>query len=92
MMCRTLTAEPKSVLESTFEPHWTDLPEPPISRTVFRLIPEAGHIKLVVEHYELNMPVVPGEGVADGWDRWASGLKTYLETGSAARYNQEGAV
>ena len=31
-------------------------------------------------------------GHADGWERWASGLKTYLETGQAQRFNEEGRV
>jgi hypothetical protein len=47
-------------------------------------------MKLVIEHYDLHFPVVPGEGVADGWERWAAGLKTFLETGAAARFNQAG--
>ena len=85
-----LKTEPKSMMECTFEPHWE--PGIPASRTVFLLSPETGHIKLVIEHYDLHYPVVPGEGVADGWERWAAGLKTYLETGTAIRFNEQGAV
>ncbi|MEO0694159.1 MAG: SRPBCC domain-containing protein, partial [Pseudomonadota bacterium] len=90
MVARTLATDPKSRIEATFEPHWE--PGIPASRTVFLLSPETGHIKLVIEHYDLHYPVVPGEGVADGWERWAAGLKTYLETGKAIRFNEQGAV
>jgi uncharacterized protein YndB with AHSA1/START domain len=90
MLARTLSETPKSRIEHTFEPHWA--PDIPPSRSVFLLTPETGHMKLTIEHYDLHFPVVPGEGVADGWERWASGLKTYLETGEARRFNQEGAL
>ena len=91
MLARRLAEDPKSRIEHTFEPHWGDAPIPP-SRTVYLLTEEPGHMKLVIEHYDLHFPVVPGEGVADGWERWASGLKTYLETGAPVRFNSEGAV
>ena len=82
--CRTLEVDPKSRIVSTFEPKWD--PAMPASRAVYRLSPEGDYMKLVVEHYDLAMPVVPGEGVADGWSRWAAGLKTFLETGTAQKY------
>jgi DNA-binding transcriptional ArsR family regulator/uncharacterized protein YndB with AHSA1/START domain len=88
--CKTLLTEPKSRIEATFEPKWE--PGIPTSRTVYLLIPEAGHMKLVIEHYDLAFPVVPGEGVADGWERFASGLKTYLETGAATKFFTAGAL
>ncbi|NRA99399.1 MAG: metalloregulator ArsR/SmtB family transcription factor [Rhodobacteraceae bacterium] len=91
MVCRTLETDPNSRIVSTFEPHWGE-DAIPASKTVFLLIPEPGHMKLVIEHYDLHFPVVPGEGVADGWERWAAGLKTYLETGAASRFNEAGAV
>ncbi len=86
--CRTIRVDPKSRIESTFEPKWDA--DVPASRTVFLLVPEEGHMKLVIEHYDLHFPVVPGEGVADGWERWAASLKTWLETGDAARFSEEG--
>ncbi|MEM7296270.1 MAG: SRPBCC domain-containing protein [Pseudomonadota bacterium] len=92
LVCRTLHTEPKSLIAATFEPHWGVSDPVPASRTIYRLTPEAAHMKLVVEHYDLNFPVVPGEGVADGWERWASGLKTYLETGEATRFNARGVL
>lgn len=87
---KTLKVEPKSRIEATFEPGWE--PGIPPSRQVFILIPEGDHMKLVIEHYDLNFPVVAGEGVADGWERWASGLKTFLETGEAKKFFAEGAM
>ncbi len=81
---KTLKVEPKSRIEATFEPGWED--NIPASKQVFILIPEGDHMKLVIEHYDLAFPVVPGEGVADGWARWAAGLKTYLETGTIQKF------
>ncbi len=88
MLARTIEATPKTRIVSTFEPHW-ELGVP-ASRSVFILTPEPGHMKLTIEHYDLHFPVVPGEGVADGWQRWAAGLKTFLETGKAQRFNTQG--
>lgn len=88
MVARTLDSTPKSRIEQSFEPHWE--PDIPASRSVFLLSPEDTHMKLVIEHYDLHFPVVPGEGVADGWERWAASLKTYLETGKPIRFNQQG--
>ena len=84
---RTLAAEPKTRIEATFEPQWEGGGAP--SRTVFRIRPEGAACALTVEHYGLTYPVIPGEGVADGWARWAAGLKTYLETGEAVRFAEE---
>ncbi len=78
-----LKAVPKSRMECTFEPHWEGGGAP--SRVVYLMQPEGDFVKLTIEHYDLTFPVVPGEGVADGWARWASGLKTWLETGEDAR-------
>ena len=90
LVTRTLVVDPKTRIEATFEPHWGE--NIPASRQVFLLNPEEGHIRLTIEHYDLHFPVVPGEGIADGWERWAAGLKTYLETGEATRFNETGAV
>lgn len=90
LVCKTISETPKSRIEATFEPKWED--GIPASRTVFLLIPEGDHMKLVIEHYNLAMPVVAGEGVADGWERWAAGLKTFLETDTATKFFVEGAM
>ncbi len=81
---REIAVEPKTRIETTFEPQWDGGGAP--SRTVYRIDVEGAHCRLTVEHYGLTYPVVPGEGVADGWARWAAGLKTWLETGESARF------
>ena len=85
LTCRTVIEEPPHRLETTFEPHPREGSAP--SRTVFTINEApAGHCALTVEHYDLTHPVVPGRGIADGWPRWASGLKTFLETGEVVRF------
>ncbi|KIC50747.1 helix-turn-helix domain-containing protein [Tateyamaria sp. ANG-S1] len=81
---RLLSSDPKSRQEWTFEPHWGPTTEIPASRVVYLIRPEGDFVRLTVEHYKLGEPAVPGEGVADGWVRWAAGLKTWLETGEDA--------
>ena len=85
MRARTLETEPKSRIVSTFEPNWEGGGAP--SKTIFLIAAEGAHCALTVEHYDLTFPVVPGEGIHDGWARWAAGLKTYLESGDAHRFN-----
>ena len=86
---RQTRADPKSRMECTFEPHWDNGGAP--SRIAYLLAPEGAFVRLTVEHYDLTFPVVHGEGVADGWVRWASGLKTWLETGADTRIGAIGA-
>lgn len=82
---RTLETDPKSRIVATFEPHWEGGGKP--SKTVFLIAVEGDHCSLTLEHYDLTFPVVPGEGVADGWARWAAGLKTFLESGEVHKFN-----
>lgn len=81
---RAIEITPKTRIVATFEPQWEGGGTP--SRTVFLIAVEGAHCSLTVEHYDLTFPVVPGEGVSDGWARWAAGLKTWLETGDAMRF------
>ena len=83
---RALEVEPKRRIVSTFEPQWEGGGAP--SRTVFLIEPEADFCKLTVEHYDLAFP---GEDnpVRDGWARWADGLKTWLETGHAFKFDAD---
>ena len=84
MLVSTLVeAEPKSRMVTTFEPKWDPAATP--SRVVYLIDDEAGHCKLTIEHYDLRHGA---EGVADGWARWTSGLKTWLETGTDARFGR----
>lgn len=78
--------EPKTRIESTFEPHWEgpDVPLKP-SRFVYLIEPEPSGCKLTLEHFSIP---AGQEGVADGWARSLSGLKTYLETGTGVHYMQ----
>lgn len=85
LVCRGLETDPKTRIAATFEPKWEGGGKP--SRTVYLIAVEGDHCRLTLEHYDLTFPVVRGEGVADGWDRWAAGLKTWLETGTAVRFN-----
>ncbi len=90
LVTRLIKADPKTRIETTFEPKWEE--GIPASRSVYHLHQEADHMRLVLEHFDLHFPVVPGEGVADGWERLLSGLKTYLETGAAVRFNEQGGL
>lgn len=81
---KKLSTTPKSRIEVTFEPFLEE--EVPASRQVFLLSPENDHMKLTIEHYDLQIPVVRGQGVADGWPRWAASLKSWLETGKTVKF------
>lgn len=84
LSARTLAFEENRRIEQTFEIAGPDAPK--ASRTVTTIEPQGEHCRLTVEHYDLTFPVVPGEGVHDGWSRWAAGLKSWLETGEALNF------
>ncbi|MEM0937367.1 MAG: metalloregulator ArsR/SmtB family transcription factor [Pseudomonadota bacterium] len=86
LVCRDLQIDPKTRIELTFEPKWEGGGAP--SRTVYRIAVEGAQCALTVEHYDLTFPVVHGEGVADGWARWAASLKSWLETGEALKLGE----
>ena len=78
MLAQTYTRlEPKTRIESTFEPNFGDGPND-ASRVVFLIEPEGPHCKLTCEHYEI--PAYQ-EGIAQGWSRQIASLKSWLETG-----------
>lgn len=78
---RVTEEDPKSRMVTGFTPGW--LPDAPESKVIYLIDAEPGHCKLTIEHYGLT----PGlEGVADGWHRWAGGLKTWLETGQEVHF------
>lgn len=81
-----LLSEPKSRIEMRFAPAW-DGPDMPSSRCVYLVEVEGDHCRLTIEHYDIP---AGQEGAADGWNRMAAGLKTYLETGQKARFVGEG--
>ena len=78
---RVIAIDPKSRIEMSFAPGWNE--EPSESRCVYLLTPEPVGMKLIIEHYELT---AADGGVEEGWARFASGLKTWLETGSTPRF------
>lgn len=82
LVCRETRLDPKTRIESVFEPRWGE--DLGASRFVYLIAPQGMHCKLTLEHYDL--PVDQRDGVADGWARWMSGLKTFLETGEAERF------
>lgn len=83
LVCTETKLEPKTRIESTFEPAWEG-PDMAQSRFVYLIEPQAAFCKLTLEHYDIP----PGqEGVADGWMREMAGLKTFLETGKAVAFS-----
>lgn len=78
--------DPKTRIEMTFEPSWEGPGMTP-SRCVYLIEPGANSCCLTLEHY-----AVPAgqEGVADGWARTLSGLKSWLETGQDVHFGFEG--
>lgn len=85
LICTETHLEPKTRIDSTFEPHWSG-PEVHLeaSRFVYLIEPQAAFCKLTLEHH--NVPAGQ-EGVADGWERTLAGLKTWLETGKSVKYS-----
>ena len=88
LTCTETKLEPKTRIESTFEPSWAG-PDVPLeaSRFVYLIAPEGAHCKLTVEHYDIP---AGQEGIADGWAREMAGLKTWLETGEAHAFEGGG--
>ncbi|MEL6839987.1 MAG: helix-turn-helix domain-containing protein [Pseudomonadota bacterium] len=84
LICTHTEETPKTRIESTFEPHWAG-PDVPLDKSsfVYLIEPEGTQCKLTLEHYDIP---AGQEGVADGWARMMSGLKTWLETGEPAKF------
>ncbi len=83
---RVISIDPKSRIEMSFVPGWSD--DPNESRCVYLLEPEARGMKLTIEHYDL---APSDDGVQEGWARFAAGLKSWLETGSTVRFSMANA-
>ena len=82
LTCRELTVDREAGrVVTTFEPHWD--PQAVPSRVVYIVRQEGDNCCLTVEHYGLQHG---SEGVANGWARMMAGLKTWLETGTPARF------
>ncbi len=76
-----IAISPKDRIEMTFVPGWAE--GLPTSRCVYLLEPQAVGMKLTVEHYEVTDDI---KGFDDGWTRFMSSLKTWLETGETHRF------
>lgn len=74
--------DPQSRIEMTFRPHFFG-PDAPESRCVYLLEQQGPAMKLTIEHY--NVPAGQ-ESVSEGWSRFASAIKSYLEVGPARRF------
>ena len=82
MLSQTVTQEtPKTRIETTFEPHFFG-PGAPASRMAYQIEPQGDQCKLTIEHYDIPEGQ---EGVAEGWARLASSLKSWLETGTGLK-------
>ena len=84
LICTETLLDPKTRIESTFEPKWAG-PDVPLatSRFVYLIEPQGDFCKLTLEHYAIP---AGQDGVIDGWHRTLSGLKTWLETGSVVKF------
>lgn len=81
---RLIAIDPKSRIEFAFLPNFGE--DQAASRCVYLLEPTRAGMRLTVEHYDMTPAM---SGYADGWSRYLSGLKTYLETGRSHRFVME---
>lgn len=77
---RTTRIDPKSLIEMTFEPNFGAGTAK--SRIVYKVAAEGAQCRLTCEHYDIPEGQ---DGVKEGWARWASSLKSWLETGTAMK-------
>ena len=82
LICTETHREPKTKISSTFEPRWEENAQ--ASRYDYLASVEGPACKLTIEHFDLPSNVQ--NGVAEGWARTISSLKTYLEAGSSPRF------
>ncbi len=75
-------ARPKTRLDMTFRPQWAG-DGMQASRCVYLIEPQGAYCKLTLEHYDIPDGQ---DGVAEGWQRMLSGLKSWLETGQSHRF------
>lgn len=78
MLTQTTTKlDPKTRIESTFEPNFVD-GDSTVSHVVFLIEPEGERCKLTCEHYDIPPA---HQSVREGWARQVASLKSWLETG-----------
>ncbi|PRY94658.1 activator of Hsp90 ATPase-like protein [Hasllibacter halocynthiae] len=81
---KVVEALPKSRLAVDFTPGWAD--PPTTSRVVFRLQAVGAAQRLTIEHYG----DAAQDRAEDGWARFASNLKSWLETGETVIGRMDG--
>ena len=81
---RVIAIDPKTRIEMRFLPTWGG--DDTASRCVYLVEPTASGMKLTVEHYDVP---AAQPGIGDGWTRFLSGIKSFLETGKAHRFSPE---
>lgn len=83
-----IEAKPKTRIDMTFEPKW-DGPDTAHSKCSYHITPGAGGggqpCKLRLEHFQIPQGQ---DGIAEGWARVISGMKSYLETGQDTHFGQ----
>lgn len=79
-----ISIDPKSRIEMMFHPKWGG--DETSTRCVYLVEAQSSGMKLTVEHYDVPESQA---GIAEGWARFLSGLKTYMETGEAHRFAPE---
>lgn len=75
-----LSVDPGRRIELRFQPGW--IPDAASSRIAYALEPQGDVVKLTMEHFAIPEGQ---DGVREGWARWASSLKSFLETGTPIR-------
>ena len=81
LVCQEVALDPKQRLEMSFLPQGDPNVKP--SRVVMKIDEEGTSCRLTIEHF--NLTYGP-DGVANGWSRMVSGLKTWLETGQDTHF------
>jgi uncharacterized protein YndB with AHSA1/START domain/DNA-binding transcriptional ArsR family regulator len=84
-----LACDPPRLLEMSFEPHWAG-PDVPLahSRCRYEIEAQGATTKFTILHFDVPEGQ---EGIAEGWAKVASALKTYLETGKTLELAAPGA-
>ena len=80
---RVISIDPKTRIEMSFHPTWGE--DETVSRCVYIVEPQKAAMKLTVEHFDLP---ADHAGISEGWARFLSGLKTYMEKGSTPRFSE----
>jgi uncharacterized protein YndB with AHSA1/START domain/DNA-binding transcriptional ArsR family regulator len=81
-----LDITPLKRLVTTFTPKWEAGKESPTSKVTYEIEPQGSMCKLTIMHDDLDTGTDLGKGIMGGWARFASSLKSLLETGQALKF------